>query len=114
MAIRGTVGGIEPRTRLGQQGLDGFPYPLGPITDDAPAPLVFRNQAGRFARREGRAEWLGAWPLLPPAPLDDALPIPQREAHPSRGTPLSPPPCPPGPVRASVPPWGRQPCRDSA
>src|SRR2546430_14099509 len=111
MAIRGTVGGIEPRTRLGQQGLDGFPYPLGPITDDAPAPLVFWNQAGRFARREGRAEWLGAWPLLPPAPPDDALPLPQREAHPCRRPPPSPPPVPPWPGCGLGPPRGPGPGR---
>ena len=35
MEILGTVGVIEHLTRVGKQGLDMFPDPLGPVTDDA-------------------------------------------------------------------------------
>jgi hypothetical protein len=43
MEVLGTVGVIEHLTRLGKQRLDVFPDPLGPITDDAQAHLLFRN-----------------------------------------------------------------------
>src|SRR5712692_1530328 len=103
MEILGTVGGIAHLTRLGKQGLDVFPYPCGPITDDAQAHLYFRNQAGLFDLREGLAELLVALHLMPTEHMDDARTIQQREAQPFRVTPLSPPPRPLGPrVPASL------------
>jgi hypothetical protein len=95
LAGLGTVGRSEPLMRLGQQRLALFPAPLGPITDDAPAPRRCRNPAGLWARREGRAEWRLMLPLLPTAPRDEARTIPQGAAAPLRVTPLAPPPRPP-------------------
>src|SRR5215471_10577136 len=65
MEVRGTVVVIEHLTRLGKQGLDVFPYPLGPITDDTHAHLLFRNQAGLFDLLEGCAELLFVLDLMP-------------------------------------------------
>jgi hypothetical protein len=39
---------IEHLPCVGKQGLDMFPYPLGSITDDAQAHLLFRNHPGLF------------------------------------------------------------------
>src|SRR5947207_15977796 len=101
--ILGTVVVIEHLTRLGKQGLDVFPYPLGSITDDAQAHLFFRNHAGLFELLEGLAELLVALHLMPTEHMDDALTIKQIEAQPFRVTPLSPPPRPLGPrVPASL------------
>src|SRR4029434_985829 len=97
MEILGTVVGIEPLTRVGKQCLNVFPYPLGPITDDAQAHLFFRNQAGLFDLLEALAEWLVALHVMPTEHMDDALTIKQIEAQPFRVTPLSPPPRPLGP-----------------
>ena len=58
MEVLGTVVVIEHLTGLGKQGLDMFPYPLGPITDDAQAHLLFRNHASLFDLLEGLAELL--------------------------------------------------------
>src|SRR5215475_4311912 len=101
MEVLGTVVIIEYLTRLGKQRLDVFPDPLGPITDDAQAHLVFWNQAGLFDLLEGLPELLFALHLMPTEHMDDALTIQQIEAKPSRITPLSPPPrplCPPMPA----------------
>src|SRR5207245_1208405 len=103
MEILGTVVVIEHLTRLGKQCLDVFPYPLGPITDDAQAHLFFRNQAGLLDLREGLAELLVALHLMPTEHMDKAFTIKQIEAQPFRVTPLSPPPRPLGPrVPASL------------
>src|SRR5262249_12816762 len=86
----------EDLTRPGKQRLDVFPDPLGPITDDAQAHLVFRNQAGLFDLLEGLAELLVALHLMPTEHMDDALTIQQIEAKPFGVTPLAPPPRPLG------------------
>src|SRR5918911_4353988 len=92
MELLGTVGVIEHLTRVGKQGLDMFPDPLGPITDDAQAYLFFRHQAGLFDLLEGLAQVLLVLPLMPTEPMDDALTIQQREAKTFRVAPLPPPP----------------------
>jgi hypothetical protein len=43
MEVLGTVVVIAHLTSLGKESLDVFPYPLGPVTDDAEAHLRFRN-----------------------------------------------------------------------
>src|SRR4029453_19643947 len=96
MEILGTVVIIEPLRRVGNQGLDMFPYPLGPSTDDAQAHLLFRNHAALFDLRAGRAEVRLVLDLMPTAPMDDALAIPQRETKTLGVTPLPPPPSAPG------------------
>ena len=58
MEVLGAVIIIEHLTRLRKQGLDVFPDPLGPITDDAQAHLLFWNQAGLFDLLEGLAQLL--------------------------------------------------------
>ena len=78
--VLGTVVVIEHLTGLGKQGLDVFPYPLGPITDDTQAHLLFRNQAGLFDLLEGLAELLLVLHLMPTEHMDDALAIEQIEA----------------------------------
>src|SRR5215468_4251142 len=50
---------------LGKQGLDVFPYPLGPITDDAEAHLLCRNHASLFHLLEGLTELLLILYLMP-------------------------------------------------
>src|SRR5215216_5542483 len=102
MEILGTVVIIQHLTRLGKQSLDVFPYPLGPITDDAQAYLLFRNHAGLFELREGRAELLFVLYLMPTEHMDDALTIEQIEAKALGISPLAPPPRSPGP-RAPAP-----------
>ena len=44
-----TVVIIEHLARLRKQGLDVFPYPLGPIGDHTQPHVLFRNHAGVFA-----------------------------------------------------------------
>src|SRR5467141_3435521 len=70
-------------------GLDMFPYPLGPITDDAQAHLLFRNQAGLFDLREGLAELRLVLHLMPTEHMDDPIPIHQRKAQAFRIPPLA-------------------------
>src|SRR5712691_13216380 len=98
MEVLCTVGVIEHLTRLGKQCLDMFPYPLGPITDDAQAHLLFRNHAGLFDLLEGLAELRFVLHLMPTAHMDDALAINQREAKALRVAPLPPPPRSLGPL----------------
>src|SRR6266581_7732441 len=69
-----------------------FPYPLGPITDDAQAHLLFRNHAGLFDLLEGLAQLLLILHLMPTEHMDDTLAIQQIEAKTLRVAPLSPPP----------------------
>src|ERR671924_882285 len=92
MEVLRTVVVIEYLTRLGKQGLDVFPYPLGPITDDTQAHLLFRNHPGLFDLLEGRTELLFVLYLMPTEHMDDALTIEQVEAKALRIAPLSPPP----------------------
>ena len=73
-----TVGVIEHLTGLGTPGLDVVPSPLGPITDAAQAYLLFRNHASLFDWREDLAELLLVVPLMPTAPMDDALAIEEK------------------------------------
>jgi len=87
MEVLSTVVVIEYLTRVGKQRLDVFPDPLGSITDDAEAHLLFRNEAGLFDLLEGRAELLVALHLMPTEHMDDALTIQQIEAKPFRVTP---------------------------
>ena len=61
MEVLGAVIVIEHLTRLRKQGLDVFPDPLGPITDDTQAHLLFRNHTGLFDLLEGRTELLVVW-----------------------------------------------------
>src|SRR5215470_4433830 len=102
MEVLCTVVIIQHLTRLGKQGLDVFPDPLGPITDDAEAHLLFRNHAGLFDLLEDRAELLFVLYLMPTEHMDDALAIQQIEAKALGIAPLSPPPRSPGP-RAPAP-----------
>src|SRR5215475_10740648 len=92
MEVLGTVVIIQHLTRLGKQGLDVFPEPLGPITDDAQAHLLFRNHAGLFDLLEGLTELLLILYLMPTEHMDDALAVKQIEAKALRIAPLSPPP----------------------
>jgi len=92
MEVLGTVVIIEHLTRLGKQGLDVLPDPLSPITDDAQAHLLCRNQAGLFDLLEGLAELLLILHLMPTEHMDDALAIEQIEAQPLRITPVPLPP----------------------
>src|SRR5712692_189427 len=87
MEVLGTVVVIEHLTSLGKQCLDMFPYPLGPITDDAKAHLPFRNHAGLFDLLEGLAELLFVLHLMPTEHMDDTLAIHQREAKALRVAP---------------------------
>src|SRR5215212_9171192 len=91
MEVLGTVVIIEHLTRLGKQGLNMFPYPLGSITDDAQAHLFFRNYAGLFDLSEGLAELLLVVHLMPTAHMDDVLAIKQIETKTLGVTPLPPP-----------------------
>src|SRR5438876_11779226 len=97
MEVLGTVVIIEHLTSLGKQCLDMFPYPLGPITDNAQAHLLFRNHAGLFDLLEGLAELLFVLHLMPTEHMDDALAIKQIEAKALGVAPLPPPPRPLGP-----------------
>src|SRR5919202_2448761 len=92
MEVLGAVIVIEHLARLRKQGLDVFPYPLGPITDDTQAHLLFRNHTGLFDLLEGRAELLFVLYLMPTENMDDALTIEQVEAQALGIAPLPPPP----------------------
>src|SRR5262249_6660772 len=91
MEVLRTVVVIEHLPGLGKQGLHMFPYPLGPITDDTQAHLLFRNHAGLFDLRGGCAEWLVVLDLMPTEHMDDALTIEEEETK-ALGTPPLPPP----------------------
>ena len=105
MEVLGTVVIIEYLTGLGKQGWDVFPYPLGPITDDAQTYLLFRNQASLFDLFEGLAELRLILHLMPTQHMHDTLAIKQIEAKALGVAPLPPPPRPFGP-RVSWPPLG--------
>src|SRR3989442_5321380 len=92
MEILCTVVIIEHLTSLRKQCLDMFPYPLGPITDDAQAHLLFRNHAGLFDLLEVLAQLLLVLYLMPTEHMDDALAIKQIETKALGVTPLPPPP----------------------
>src|SRR5712691_12192120 len=77
-----------------------LPYPLGPITDDAQAHLLFRNQAGLFDLLEGLAELRLVLHLVPTEHMDDPIPIHQIKAKAFRLTPLAPPQRSLGPMAA--------------
>src|SRR5262249_56808644 len=94
MEVLGTVVIIEHLTRVRKQGLNMFPYPLGPITDDAQAHLRFRNYPGLFDLLEGLAELRLILHLMPTEDMDDALAIQQIKAKDLGVTPLPPPPRP--------------------
>src|SRR6266705_4636791 len=91
-----------------------FPYPLGPITDDAQAHLRFRNHAGLLDLLEGLAALRLVLPLMPTEHMDDALAIKQIETKALGVTPLPPPPSALG-ARAPLPftwlPGTVRPCR---
>ena len=91
MEVLGTVVGIEPLPGLGKQRLDVFPYPLGSITDDAQAHLLFRYHASLFDLLEGLAEWLLILHLMPTQQMDDAITIKEGEAKALRIAPLAVP-----------------------
>src|SRR5215510_6401383 len=92
MEVLGTVVIIEHLTRVRKQGLNMFPYPLGPITDDTQAHLRFRNHPGLFDLLEGLTELLLVLYLMPTEHMDDALAIKQIETKALGVTPLPPPP----------------------
>src|SRR5712691_1452634 len=100
LEVLGTVGVIEHLTGLGKQGLDMFPSPRGPITDDAQAHLLFRNHTGLFDLCEGLAELLLVLHLMPTEPMDDPIPIYEIQAKAFRITPLAAPQRPLGPMAA--------------
>src|SRR5438874_684732 len=100
MEVLCTVVVIEHLTGLGKQGLDMFPYPLGPITDDAQAHLLFRNHTGLFDLFEGLAELRLVLHLMPTEHMDDPLPIYEIQAKAFRITPRAAPPRPLGPLAA--------------
>src|SRR5207237_8052929 len=100
MEVLLTVVVIEHLTGLGKQGLDMFPYPLGPITDDAKAHLLFRNQAGLFDLLEGLAELLLVLHLMPTEHMDDPIPIHQLKTNAFSILPLAPPQPPLGTIAA--------------
>ena len=77
-----------------------FPYPLGPITDDAKAHLLFRNQAGLFDLLEGLAELLLVLHLMPTEHMDDPIPIHQIKTKAFSIPPLAAPQRPLGPMAA--------------
>src|SRR4029434_10691650 len=79
MEVLRTVVVIEHLTGLGKQSLYMFPYPLGPITDDTQAHLLFRNHAGLFDLLERCAELLVVLDLMPTEHMDDALTIEEVE-----------------------------------
>src|ERR671926_760883 len=92
MEVLGAVIVIEHLTRLRKQGLDVFPDPLGPITDDTQAHLLFRNHAGLFDLLEGCAELRFVLDLMPTEHMDDALTIEEVETKALGIAPLPPPP----------------------
>src|SRR5262249_8296358 len=92
MEVLRTVVVIEHLPGLGKQGLHMFPYPLGPITDDTQAHLLFRNDAGLFELLEGCAELLVVLDLMPTEHMDDALTIGEVETKALGIAPLPPPP----------------------
>jgi hypothetical protein len=100
MEVLGTVIGTEHLTGLGQQGLDRFPDPLGSITNDAQAHLLFRHQARCFDVLEGFALLLLIVYLMPPQQMDDAVSIEEVEAKALRVAPLAAPQRPLGPLAA--------------
>src|SRR5262245_12021693 len=113
LEVLGTVVVIEHLTGLGKQSLDMSPYPLGPITDDAQAHLLFRNHAGLFELLESLAELLLVLHLMPTEPMDDLLPIQQIQANALRITPLAAPQRSLGPMAAltgTAPPGTLGPC----
>ena len=75
-----------------------FPYPLGAITDNAQAHLLFWNHPGFFDLLEGCAELLFVLHLMPTEHMDDALAIQQIEAKALRVAPFVLPPRPPRPL----------------
>jgi len=100
MEVLGAVRVIEHLTRLRKQGLDVFPDPLGSITDDTQAHLLFRNHTGLFDLLEGRAELRFVLALMPTEHMHDALAIEQVEAQALGIAPLPLPPRSPGPLVA--------------
>ena len=93
----GTVGSVEDLTSVRTQGLDVFPYPRGPITDDTKPYLVFRNHARFFDLREGLAEVAFLLSLMPTQQMDDPIAIPQGKAETRGVSPLAAPRRPLGP-----------------
>src|SRR5262245_13437550 len=107
MEVLGAAVIIKHLTSVWKQGLDMFPYPLSPITDDAEAHLLFWNYTGLFHLLEGLTKLLLILYLMPTEHMDDALAIQQIKAKALRVAPLPPPPRPPGPLapapRAGLP-----------
>ena len=86
--LRRTVGIIEHLTRLGEQRLDVFPAPLGPSPDDTPPYGLRGDHTGVLHLRQGLAQCLFGWHLVPTEPMDEALTSAQGEANPLGCTPL--------------------------
>ena len=92
-----TVGRIEPLTGVGQQRLDVFPDPLGPIGHHPQPPVVFRKHAGLLDLSERFATLLLRLHVMPTQEMHDPITITQIQAPALRVTPLPPPPRPLGP-----------------
>src|SRR6516225_156129 len=75
-----------------------FPYPLGPVTDDAEAHLLFRNHTGLFDLLEGLTQLRLVLHLMPTEHMDDPIPIHQIKTKAFRIPPLAAPQCPLGPM----------------
>lgn len=68
---------IKPLTSVGTQGLDVVPSPRRPITDDAAAYLLFRNDPGLFPWLEGLTE-RSPWTLRSPCRRERRKPFASR------------------------------------
>src|SRR5262245_27859242 len=98
MEVLCTVIVLEHLTGLRKQGLDMFPDPLGPITDDAQAHLLFCDHARLFDLFEGLAQLLLVVHWMPTPQMDDAIPIEKVETKVLRIAPLTAPPRSLGPL----------------
>src|SRR5688500_10985939 len=93
-----TVIVVENLTRLGEQRLHVFPYPLGTIAHHTQPHGLLRDQAGIFHLLQGLAQLMFILHLMPTQHMDDALTIEEVEAKPLRFAPLMAPSCPSRPV----------------
>ena len=93
-----TVVIIEPLTRLGAPRLDVCPDPRGPIPEATPPYGLRGEHAGVFPLRQGLAQFLFGWPLVPTEHRPHALAVAQVEANPLGFAPRVSPARPSRPV----------------
>src|SRR5687768_18382997 len=72
VAIVGTMVISEDLARLGKQGLNVFPNPICPITDDTKPHGLFANQARVFELLQGFSQIVFALHLMPAQQMDAA------------------------------------------